>query len=804
MNNTTTTLIPRVRTRAWHGQMPIDVPTFDQMNLVDALKASYPSDACVVMYGVNGQGPAGKLPRLGKTSLSYYQMRGGEDAPTLNQVLIDIDYENHTTPPADWHLGILGKLPDIPHGWYRTPNGLRIILIPNRPVSLGEAESYLQWIKDTYMDPYNIPYDPATWQWFRLFKCPHALGRVLPMDLDNLAPLANHPDRLSTIIPSSLGTIIEHPAIPTALPTITKAGLASRIKDKRLVTDIYEGTVCAPVGERHAVLVRTAWALAKAFKTNDPARIFSAIRKSSINMQKPDDEVWRICEWVTAAYQGAEEEVLKASKNALQRLAEFHNVDTHEAIRYVILDTGAQFYIWDEDREDYTGPFKNTRTLIATMQTQCPSILSGIGYRTKDDLINQAALPLSAVGHQYMLAHSKFDPTTRELILPAAGVDRELNAEFHQDVHRWLCALGGASKDHLLDWLAAVPRLDKPACALYLDGPKNVGKGLLTVGLARIFNRDKAFTNYKVLLTDFQAELIRSPLIVADEKVPQDSFRKNDSSTFREVITNPTRRIRGLYETPQTLHGYIRLLISANNDDALGIREDLTAEDVEAIRERIGYIKCDDAATRLFEKMCKEHDTDMVSDITQPWADYKIAEHVLWLAKTRDINQSAGRRLLVSGWKSTLTDMMMTKQGSADIIATAIAQAIYNNQQNNAIRWGNGSIYVHSNNLAQAWRFLVNDIDRPPSAKSRLKALRALSNDTTSKLESPIANGKKRKLMYWCIPADTIAQYAQSCGICDYSDIVLVCNNTDVATGIDPSTSNIDGGSDPAVAGFLS
>jgi len=256
------------------------------------------------------------------------------------------------------------------------------------------------------------------------------------------------------------------------------------------------------------------------------------------------------------------------------------------------------------------------------------------------------------------------------------------------------------------------------------------------------------------LLNEFNAGLKYSPLIWADEKVPQDAFKNNDSSVFRQIVGNTAIRIRDLYRSPAVLDGYPRLLITANNEDALAIREDLDAQDIEAIQLRIGYIRANPSAADLLARLGgREH--------TEAWVKGgALAEHTLWLHENRHVE--AGDRFLVEGWESELTQSIATRVGSAGVIGEVIAHAISSNTYSDAIRWYGGSVYVNAQSLQAKWATVYGREDRVPSSNSMLKALRTLSHGRQSRLSGLYSDARPR---YWRIDAKTIAEIADHRGV---------------------------------------
>lgn len=752
-----TIVFPRVRVSAWQGNLPVAVPTYPSTELSNALTSTYASDTCIVQYGP----PRGEIasPRLGVGAAAYYQQHPAR-APMLESILVDIDHEDHTPPPDHWHLDIIAKIPEsIGFGWYRTPNGMRLVFLPLAPVPITHANNYLRWFhEDILQGSWAIESDPACRTWYRFFKAPRALGRDLPADFTDLKPLPVHPPSLDADDARSFGMIAEYDDIPDVKTPPIKL-LRAYIGDEKIVQKLRYGQPLAAPGERHSVLLATAVKIAYGMNSKDPADIYACVHSSAQAQGTTQDEAWKICEWAACVIAGAQLEAREAHRDAYQEFAAATGGDQRRLI-YMI---GSTVYIWNEEHGRHVGPFvaHSSKKLVSLIRDHCPTLLDP---RTKGEELEERYITVpQKIAYNYIIDQCTYDADTWTLWLPAAQVDRSIRPRFHADVDEWVGMLGG---DRLRDWLASFARLDKPACALYIHAGAGAGKGLLAQGIARVFSPDSAFTAYGVLFAEFQASLLLSPLVVADEKVPTSTFNQNESAVFREILTNPSRRVNQKNIARVTLYGHVRVLITANNDNALQIREALTPEDVEAVQERLGYLRVTgDAPARFLDER----------DDLKTWADQKIPEYILHLMHTRATQVVSSGRYVVPGWPSALTELMSTSHGAVNEVIDIIATAIRDDVPQDAIRWFGGEIYVYAPDLAKSWLMIQGqDIDRPPSNKARLEALRTLSGGEKRQLRRTEKKGRRMR-MYWVIDPEIIARHAERQNLALASEIIDAC-----------------------------
>jgi hypothetical protein len=205
---------------------------------------------------------------------------------------------------------------------------------------------------------------------------------------------------------------------------------------------------------------------------------------------------------------------------------------------------------------------------------------------------------------------------------------------------RYLAALAGPEEEALLDWLAASHRHEAPAPALYLDGPPGTGKTLLARALSAPWGRDPI--ELAAALGSFSSDVATCPIVLADEGYPLDV---RGLAGFRSLVSERTHRLTEKYVPDLSLFGCVRVVIAANNPDALEIRDVKSVADLAALAERVMYLRVpDDSARGILEGY---DGPDLLGE---------VAGHVEWLRATRPISPD-GRWLVVSrrsAWHDSL------------------------------------------------------------------------------------------------------------------------------------------------------
>jgi hypothetical protein len=218
------------------------------------------------------------------------------------------------------------------------------------------------------------------------------------------------------------------------------------------------------------------------------------------------------------------------------------------------------------------------RKYAGTLQVHTPKGTA----RELGDILQDYSIPLLRVRTDYLATHNSLDPASAELTLSRFN-PRNLQAKDHPHVTAWLQALTGENYPVVLQWIASLFALNRPAPALYLCGREGVGKSLLATGLGLLWGCAPA--RLSNVVGDFNAALLRTPLVLAEEGFPEDM----DFAQFRDLLTESTRCVNEKFQPLVDVDGHIRMLICANNLEMFAFQRAgvVTSLDAEAIAKRL-------------------------------------------------------------------------------------------------------------------------------------------------------------------------------------------------------------------------
>jgi hypothetical protein len=343
---------------------------------------------------------------------------------------------------------------------------------------------------------------------------------------------------------------------------------------------------------------------------------------------------------------------------------------------------------------------------------------------------------------------------------------RDLEPRFDPAIQAWLEIFGGRDPEKFLDWIATITYLAKQTCALYVSGPPNTGKSLLAFGLSRLWSQDGAPTELGQVLANFNADLLRCPLIVADERVPE----KCTSADLRLLIGSSARALTRKHLPNATLRGAIRLMLIANNDRMLLMGdEDLDMFDLEAVSSRFLHLDVPEAARDFLRQRGGLKGTE-------GWVeDDLIARHALWLRDNLRADFQPGSRFLVAGHRTEMHRALLT-QGRTSALVTEwlvrfLEKPFPNVLQNKSMIVGNGEILVNVHALSDYWTQFI--LSHPVPSTQRLgKALHGLSRGerTVSVKQAPNEDYKPGH-QYWLLDHDLLLDWAKKYKVGDVDDL---------------------------------
>jgi hypothetical protein len=413
----------------------------------------------------------------------------------------------------------------------------------------------------------------------------------------------------------------------------------------------------------------------------------------------------------------------------LTKFAEVAHCSLEDLPRRWILQKDDSYYILSDvgnGEPRYSSALRRIalRTAIPQYLSRAPLQWTRAGNKgktvpcTTEELLDAHCTVAEHLSASLLLQSSYFDAETRtyhEAVCPL----RKITPIEHPDVHMWLEALGGTDASKLLDWVATVTALDHRTCALYLSGPPGTGKSLLATGLARLWTEGSP-TALSRILDNFNADLTRCPLILADEALPSDHRGKQTSATLREILGNETRTLSRKFQPNSDLRGNIRLILAANNEAMLAFNEDMTPEDIDALSQRVMHIDTSSSAGWLAARGPNFVEGWVTSDI--------IAQHALYLRDTRVVPLQG--RWLVQGSVGKVHHNIATRgtiQGMvAEWLVRHLDQPSSSIPSTAPVQIGGGNYLINATVLVWYWEQYIRH-ERPPSTGRIGRVLKGIS-----------------------------------------------------------------------------
>lgn len=349
---------------------------------------------------------------------------------------------------------------------------------------------------------------------------------------------------------------------------------------------------------------------------------------------------------------------------------------------------------------------------------------------------------------------------------------RPLEPRFDREIDTWLRLLGGVYVDKVLDWIATVTKLTHPSCCLYLSGPQGAGKSLLPTGLSRLWSKTGP-TEYGRIVGSFNEDLIRCPLVFADEKLPK--TQDSALAQIREMTASQVRTISRKYQSNATLLGAVRVMLCANNDRLFSAgREDLSTWDLEAVCRRILHVRVPEASTKFL--------TGLGRSVIGTWlADDLLARHALWLSDNRKVD--ANSRFLVEGPMTSEHRHLIGAGGPVDAVREWLVLFASNPRTLTDVfrmrkevpkaRIGDGFLYVNVGAVVEFWAQYNGDQQRSPS---RTMISRILSNNAVS--QHRVINPDGTTSRFNKIEGDFVLKIAEDTGMGDADAIARYLRRT--------------------------
>ena len=734
---------------------------YEPLSWSDALLKSHTTDAHCALYGMPDEEAPCK--RLNLNHLQELVDIGTE--PLLYWLFADIDNPEHQrwSPEEAETLWseLVWTLPELEGaGFYSTRGGYRLIWRLAQPLPVSLAGDYIRQFNN-YLLQGGIPIDQACIpQWNTLFRLPYVTreGEALSayVEMEHIKPGLSWPPPVPLkreVRPSATS----YAKYQRPEPEPVSPEQWSRLEGKggileRWLPTLRKGAAIGRKGTRQTTMYKLAAAIIGHLKLDDPSEAYRFMAPSVAAWLTADaptlDELWDRCNYLVSIDQAKRRSAVVVT----EEIQKGQPPIVYRGSKYFVRSTGDETYVGPVDAVGLCQMLQQHYTTPGVVETTndkgnpyAPAV-----YVQRYGRCAQQVLYKMGLGKSY------YDPDNcYGTLTMGCCVGLEVEARYDETIAHWLQLFAGDYADKLLDWLATVTLLDQPTCGLYIHGAPGTGKGLIAAGVSALWGTGA--TSYNDAVGKFNSALTRNPIVHVDEDLSYFDGREGFSGAFRSLIGESTRQLRIKNQPSSTLIGSPRLIISANNADALQISESLSQSDLKAIAQRILYIEHDASPARYLEDLGGRA-------FTKNWVSMPdgkpglLPQHIAHLVATREV--SRGSRFLVEGEISAWHRDLMGASGLQGAVLAALAHYIQRQDYDDGIQVGGGEVCVNAPAIRRLWGSLTQDAT--PREMLTVKALKTLSNGKTVRRST-----SSGRLRFYRISSEDILRTAENLQIGD-------------------------------------
>lgn len=777
-------VLPTRYVEGWSGSMEelADVPVFSLVPLREALSTRWPTDAHMVQYTVPLED---KMPRLNKSSVAAL-LAGGMEAsvPEQNILCLDVDLPEHGKwtwdnrdrwPPTvnQWYgqlQGALEAIPELQHaGLYLTRAGLRLLWPLAQPIAVTLAESYMAQFIDYLTRAGMVAIDPLT-DWSRLFRMPFVIRDGVAQEraarFEQMRPLTWEAPNLVDLGPTASGSISGSDTMPDTRPGKPRLSDLKSLQDHELYMRIRTEEPVADEGSRHQTVLKLVGYLVWKLRTNDPQTIWALLHHACVTITGlPAGEFWDLCVWCCRTFDGGRQLEREEKQDAYSVAAKRMKCAPGEVHQRLVMTTrdAARFYVWNMEKGEWDQPVSSTALHSALKASHA---LHDIPRNAPAaNVLHRAGTVVDRVVLSYIHDRTEYDPDQNQLFEAVGRIPKGLAPAYNEHIDRWLGYLFASQQSRAMDWLAKVVETDRPLPALYIQGGSGIGKSLVAGGIASVWGTPPV--SYSEVIGSWQERMTSNPLIWADEKVPENPFVENDSSVFRRIVGNADFIARRRYMPAAPILGFPRVLITANNSDALHIREHMSSDDLEAVVQRVAYVRSNDDASDVLMEIAAQHNMKL-HELGTRWVQGKqIAAHILWLNQNREVR--SGDRFAVDAWPSSYGSELAVKSPHARLIGTYIINVLRDASRSLAVIYGDGEVWVDPAAVLENWAVKMQG--RPPGDLAMREAASMLSDKRQT-----MKSNRGGERYYYRMPIDRLMLIAKLFKLCPPQTILRAAN----------------------------
>jgi len=428
----------------------------------------------------------------------------------------------------------------------------------------------------------------------------------------------------------------------------------------------------------------------------------------------------------------------------LQKFADINECTIDELYRQIIVQKHTNYYVLTPrgyhmyTLEELKNNFRELLSPFAKIDLL--DLKSGEYLENFKEILKEHCTVANNIVYDLTIECSRYEYYTKTLYLQHCPVIK-YKAEYSLEVDKYLKILAGDDYEQLKKWLAYLLDLDKPLCALFLQGAKSTGKSFLASELSRFWTNSGATKASTVMTDDFNSDIIKCPFIVADEYIPNPKNAVELTAKLRELIQARTHKLNEKFQKLVDVRGCLRFLIASNNNQILNLRGDLSDHDLKAVNERFFYIEVDPLASEYLQKID-----------TYAWVQNNtIQKHVMYLIENR-VKEDKLPRFILSQSNTKFYKILSVKSGYRSELLYIFSNFIKNSSRNlPALYVKNCQLYCKTDEIMDLWDSYC--FDRLNTHKPR--DLRSL----TIVIKNLSTNSERVMNMIYCINLEQIRNY---------------------------------------------
>lgn len=517
------------------------------------------------------------------------------------------------------------------------------------------------------------------------------------------------------------------------------------------LTQVVKGEPFAEPGERDNVIFKLTSALAKRFPSCDAASVgelfipsLQLMAKTAGDCPTADDvakkftraqESLSTCT-VSTAEQDRIREVFGTDRDTPYTAEEIKGFGQNIKRRWIIQQDKA-FYIF---RNGTYRRYGEKEAVNAVVRDLAPAKSAGVElfYMHKETLVqkglNRLVQEYGTVARQTVVDMqaqcSYYDEKSETLVEAPCPLRKDITPTFHEEIDFWLQCLADTEYEILLDWLTLSFDLSSPCVALFITGPKSVGKTLLGTMVASPYGTPP--TPLEEVFSAFNSAMAFNPICLADEHLPKDNRGFSRNQDLRFHIQGRQRPLHRKFLAPALLLGATRTLVVANNLNVLSTAESLSVDDIKAIGARYRYIEAQQEAAEYLEKIGEARIKEWVSK-------NMLAEHMFWLKENHKVTPK-GRFMMDPS--PEVQDQLIVRNGPRAAVCQWLCGYLSNRElfddmdaATRLVRIKNGKLLANAAGIVKNWSAYVTNEKCPPTSIVS-EALIGISEEKRYKINS--------------------------------------------------------------------